>query len=172
MTMDQFGRSPAKAKSDQRQILDKAFLEYPSIVRCGAVKKESAERFDIHYLLDHGLLERMFNDSIRGVVGDPLFISAYRLSPRGREKLLQPGWLETNFPKGVSIAVVGSSVDIDRSDATATAQARRSILTKLRAEIEHSNLPPDEKSDLLIALDKLSRHTLVVAIVAKLMAGG
>jgi hypothetical protein len=172
MAVDRFGRTPAKAKSDRRQILDTAFREYPGLVMCTAVKKDTAERFDIHYLLDHGLLERMFNDKRRGVVADPSFISAYRLSPRGRDQLLQPGWLETNFPRGVSIAAVGPRVNIDSPGATAAALANRSILSKLRYEIERSNLPTDEKSGLLVALDKLSHHPLVVAIVAKLMAGG
>lgn len=172
MTTDRFGRTPAQAKSDQRQILEKAFAAYPSDVYALKVRKDSAERFDIHDLIDHGLLLVPPGIGSHGVVGDSSFLPVYRLSASGLDKLRQPQWLDDHYPRTVHITAFGSSVNVNSPHASATTQANINILVSLREEIERSNLPAEEKSGLLKALGTLSSHPLVIALIAKLFSSG
>lgn len=172
MTTDRFGRSPEQVKSDQRKILEEAYRMYPGTVSALSIRKDTATRLDIHDLIDHGLLDLPPSVDRRGVVGDETFVPLYRLSVRGLDQLRDPHWLDRHYPRVVNVHAVGSSVNINSPNASATTETRINVLIQLKSEIERSTLPAEEKAGLLAAIEKLSRHPLVVLLLAKLLSGG
>lgn len=171
MAVDRFGRTSEQVKSDQRKILEQAYSQYPGYADGRSIPKNSASRFDIHDLLDHGLLETPSHFDRRGVVGDSTFIPMYRLSVGGLDKIRQPEWLDSHFPKIMHITAVGSSVNIGSPGASASTQTNINILIRLKEEIESSNLPPQERAKLLKAIGDLASHPLVIALLSKWFGG-
>ncbi len=169
--IDKFGRSAAQVKSDQREILTDAFVRYPEWVDAMSVKPDTPARRDIHELIDSGLLER-HHSARNGVAGDDTFVPMYRLTRRGMDMLRKPHWLDQNYPRIVNVTAYGSAVNVNSPNASATSNNSVQLLLQLRAEIERANLAPEEKSGLLSALDKITRHPAVLAILAKLLLGG
>lgn len=159
--MDKFGRTPEQVKADQRRILEKALQAYPEWVDSRRVPAGSAERLDLHDLIDHGLLDR--EGDPRGVVGDETFVPLYRLSAHGMDMLRIPHWLDRNYPTVVNVNAVGSSVNVGSPGAAATTHANINILVRLREEVDRSNASPEEKSKL--------RHALEVLLTSPVIGG-
>ncbi len=172
MNVDKFGRAPDQIKVDQRRLLERAQAAYPEYVNALSVGQNTPERSDIHELIDQGLLQRHPIDDPRGVVGDPSFVATYRLTAHGLNMLRRPHWLDANYPSVVNVTAVGSSVNLNSPHAAASTQANIHVLVRLRDEVEHATLPPEEKKTLLHALDVVLKSATIAAIAAKLFGWG